>query len=92
MTPLVDALQTLGLAGAITMGGRRITIQGERCAVHVFATAGGDRYYTWCDDPRERTVEVYADPAMALRAGLRRAAGGGVAAEQEHDPGESERT
>jgi hypothetical protein len=45
--------------------------------------AGEDHLYlTWCDDPRERTVEVYRDPVAALQAGGRRSAHAGRGAHE----------
>jgi hypothetical protein len=74
MTQLVDALHTLGLQGEIALDGRWVMVQGERCAVYVTEIAWGGGCYTWCDDPRARTVEFYRDPLDAIQAGLRRAA------------------
>ena len=74
MTRLIEALEPLGLDGEIALGGRWVKIQGERCAVYVVEAAWGAGYYTWCDDPEERAVQFYADPAAAILAGLRRAA------------------
>ena len=71
---LVEALQTLGLQGELSLGGRWVTLRGERCAVYVVEAAWGTHYYTWCDDPAERTVQSYLDPIQAIQAGLRRAA------------------
>ena len=82
---LVEALQTLGLQGELSLGGRWVTLRGERCRVYVVEAAWGTHYYTWCDDPAERTVQSYLDPVQAIQAGLRRAAGRpgpGAAAQQ----------
>jgi hypothetical protein len=73
MTHLVAALHALGLAGEIALGGRWVTLRGERCRVYLVEAEWRDVYYTWCDDPRERAVETYPDPETAIRAGLRRA-------------------
>lgn len=48
-------------------------MQGERCSVYVAETATGE-YFTWCDDPVERSVMAYGDPRLAILAGLQRAA------------------
>jgi hypothetical protein len=74
MTRLVDALQALHLTGDIDLAGHWVKLPGPRCAVYVLELAWGAGYYTWCDHPRARTVEVYQDPVAAIQAGLRRAA------------------
>jgi hypothetical protein len=74
MTRLTDTLQSLGLEGEIALAGRWVTIQGEQTLVYVVEATWGNGYYTWCADPRARTVEFYHDPAEAIQAGLRRAA------------------
>lgn len=79
MTPLVDALRALGLTGEVRLSGHWVELQGERCPVYVVAALRGPHYYTWCDDPAERTVEHYGDPIEAIQAGLRRAARRGSA-------------
>jgi len=75
MTRLVDVLQALDLDAELDPSGHLATLQGERCSVYVYEAAWCGGYYTWCDDPAERTVEAYSDPAEAVQAGLRRAAG-----------------
>jgi hypothetical protein len=75
MMRLVEALQTLGLQGEVSLGGRWVMLQGERCAVYVVEAAWGTHYYTWCDDPAERAVQSFPDPVQAIQAGLRRASG-----------------
>ncbi len=72
ITPLVDALNTLGLDGEIALGGRWVILRGERCAVYVIQAATGG-YFTWCDDPTERAVKAFSDPREAILAGLQRA-------------------
>ncbi len=72
MTVLVDTLQTLGLDGEPIMGGRWVRLRGERGWVYVAEAARGRGFYTWCDDREARYVELYADPAQAIQAGLRR--------------------
>lgn len=74
MTHLVDALHRLGVHGEVALAGRWATIEGERCRVHVVEAPWGAGYYGWCDDPEERVVKRYADPAAAIRDSLRRAA------------------
>ncbi len=74
MTRLDDALDTLGLRGKSELEGTWVTLSGEGWRVYVMGTRWSQRYYTWCDDPHDRTVEVYVDPVAALQAGLRRAA------------------
>ncbi|HSH81014.1 MAG TPA: hypothetical protein VLA19_20975 [Herpetosiphonaceae bacterium] len=69
---LIGALQALGLEGEITLAGRSVTLQSERCAVYIVESRR-DGYYTWCDDPWARTVEFYLDPTAAIQAGMRRA-------------------
>lgn len=68
----MDALRTLGMDGEIALGGRWVTLRGERFPVYVIETTTGE-YFTWCDDPAERTVKAYSDPRAAILAGLKRA-------------------
>ncbi len=74
-TRLVAALQTLGLAGEVSLEGRWVKLQGAQCAVYVAEAVWGTQYYSWCDDAAERAVESYLDPTSAIEAGLRRAGG-----------------
>jgi hypothetical protein len=74
MTRLTDTLRSLRLEGEVALAGRWVTLQGERTLVFVAEATWGDGYFTWCADPRARTVEFHRDPAEAIRAGLRRAA------------------
>jgi hypothetical protein len=74
MTRLPDALQALGLEGEVTLAGYWVTLQGECWRVYVVEADWGAGFYTWCDNPRERAVERYEDPIVAIQAGLRRAA------------------
>jgi hypothetical protein len=73
MTRLVEALQTLGVKGEVGLSGRWVTIEGERCQVQVVEASWGSDYYSWCDDPAERTVRRYTDATAAIRDGLHRA-------------------
>ena len=73
MTQLVEALQQLGLQGEISLSGRWVKLDGEVCGVYVVEAVSGTRFYTWCDDPQERAVELYHEPEEAIKAGLRRA-------------------
>ena len=77
MTRLVAALRSLGLEGEMACGGTWVILRGERCLAYVVEAGEGPLYLTWCDDPRERTVEVYGDPVAALLAGRRRIAHAG---------------
>jgi len=61
------------LEGELVLGGRWLRLVGHGRNVYVAQAADG-AYYTWCDDSDERAVETYADPVMAISAGLRRAA------------------
>lgn len=72
--PLITALQSLRLEGELSLSCRRLKLQGERCTVYVVEASDNRGYYTWCDDPQERVVEAYNDPAEAIQAGLLRAA------------------
>jgi hypothetical protein len=74
MTRLVEALRMLELEGEVSLAGRWLKLQGERATVYVAETSWGSGFYTWCDDPCERSVELYSDPVEAIQAGLRRAA------------------
>jgi hypothetical protein len=74
MTRLTDTLQSLGFEGEIALGGRWVTIHSEQTLVYVVEATWGNGYYTWCADPRARTVEFYHDPVEAIQASLRRAA------------------
>jgi hypothetical protein len=73
MTRLLDALRTLGLEGEVALAGRWVKLRGERRTVYVAEAAWGSGYYTWCDDPEERAIELYRNPTEAIEAGLRRA-------------------
>jgi hypothetical protein len=73
MTPLVDALETLGLTAEVELKGRWVRLAGDCGAVFVTASTWGDSYYTWCDIPDQRAVQRYNDPVEAIRAGLHRA-------------------
>ncbi len=73
MTPLGEALQTLGLDGELSHSGRWLILQGECCLVYVVAAARGSGYYTWCGYRHARTVEFYRDATEAILSGLRRA-------------------
>ena len=75
MTGLVAALQALGLQGEIALAGRWVKLAGERYDVYVAEATSERGYYTWGQDPDARVVEFYRDPAEAIKAGLRRAAG-----------------
>jgi len=83
-TSIVDALRALGLDGEIAPGGRWVTLRGEHCPVYVIQTATGE-YFTWCDDPAERSVEAYRDPRAAIVSGLQRAARRGTEAPAPHE-------
>ncbi len=74
MTRLLEALRDLDLGGELSLSGRWVKLEGERCAVYVVEAAWSGGYYTWCDDPGQRAVEHYLDPVEAIQAGLRRAA------------------
>jgi hypothetical protein len=74
-TRLTEALRALGLDAEIEMSGRWAKLRGERCPVYVIEAASSTRYYSWCECPRERSVESYTEPMEAIRAGLRRAGG-----------------
>ncbi|MEP7188848.1 MAG: hypothetical protein ABI901_06650 [Roseiflexaceae bacterium] len=74
MARLIDALDALGLNGEITLSGRWIKIQGERCVIYLVENAWGTSYFSWCDAPCDRTVHVYHDPVEAIEASMRRAA------------------
>jgi hypothetical protein len=73
VTRLVEALNVLGLRGEVELGGRWLKLDGAHCSVFVVEEVFGASFYTWCDDPRARSVEQYHDPAEAILAGLRRA-------------------
>ena len=73
VTPLANALRELGLNGHISHGGRWLTLAGDRFRVFVVASSRGG-YFTWCDDPGERTVIFLRDPRAAIEHGLGRAA------------------
>ncbi len=72
MTQLVEALDALHLEGELSLAGRWVKLQGERCWVYVVAAKGGG-YFTWCDDAEERGIVFYRDPREAIQAGLQRA-------------------
>jgi len=74
-TPLAEALRDLGLDGDLSLDGRWLTLAGDRFRIFVVASARGG-YFTWCDDPAERTVLFQRDARAAIATGLRRAADG----------------
>ncbi len=74
MTRLAEAVEALGLDGELSLSGSWVRLQGEHCTVYVVEAVSGTRYYTWCDAPNERHVELFHDPTEAIDAGLRRAA------------------
>ena len=73
VTPLADALLDLGLNGHLSHGGRWLTLAGDRFRVFVVASPRGG-YFTWCDDPGERTVIFVRDARGAIQVGMERAA------------------
>ncbi len=72
MTTLVKTLHEMGLSGEVSLSGRWVELQGERCIVYVVEAASSLHYYTWCDDAETRKVEFYVTAAEAIKAGLRR--------------------
>ncbi|MDP9381896.1 MAG: hypothetical protein M3Q29_17470 [Chloroflexota bacterium] len=74
MTRLLEALRALGLEVEVDPSGRWVKVRGEQCRVYIYQASWDGGYYTWCDDPGERTVEFYPDVAEAIQAGLRRSA------------------
>jgi hypothetical protein len=74
MEHLAEALQALGIAAEVSLSGRWARIQREQCLLYIVEALSGTRYYTWCDHPQERAVQVYPEPRQAIRAGLRRCA------------------
>ena len=72
---LIDALDHLGLDAEILMNGKWARIEGERCPIHVVEMSRHRGFFTWCDDPAERSVEYYESPLDAILSGLRRAQG-----------------
>ncbi len=73
VTPFADVLRRLGLNGALSHGGRWLTLSGDRVRVFVVESPRGG-YFTWCDDPDERAVIFLRDPRAAIEHGLGRAA------------------
>ncbi len=71
MSRLFEALHALGLGGQVDSFGHWVKVRGESCPVYVFEASRRSGYYTWCDDPSERTIEFYQDASDAIRAGLR---------------------
>ena len=74
MTRLAEAVEALGLDGELSLSGSWVRLRGEHCTVYVVEAVSATRYYTWCDAPNERHVELFHDPLEAIDAGLRRAA------------------
>jgi hypothetical protein len=66
-------VRRLGLAADVDLGGKRVTLRGDRATVYVVARAWGSEFYTWCDIPEARAIESYPDAVSAIQAGLRRA-------------------
>jgi hypothetical protein len=75
MEQLPEALRALGISAEVSMSGRWARIRQGECLVYVVEALSGTRYYTWCNHPLERAVEVYPDPRQAIQAGLRRCGG-----------------
>jgi hypothetical protein len=71
---LVDALRELGLDAEMAMAGRWARIDGEHCSVYVVEMSRKRGFFTWCDDPDERTIEFHEHALDAIRSGLLRAA------------------
>ncbi len=74
---MLEALCLLELVGEMSLDGRWVTLRGERCPVYVIETGSGE-FFTWCDDPLERTVKGFLDPCAAIVAGMQRAARAGT--------------
>ena len=73
MTRLAEAVKALGLEGELSLSGSWVRLRGEDCTVYVVEAVSGTRYYTWCDAPNKRYVELFHDPIEAIESGLRRA-------------------
>ncbi len=73
MTALVNALRALGLQAEVSLAGRWLRLDGERCAVFVVEAARGG-YYTWCQDPAGGAVQYHLNPIEAISTGMDRAA------------------
>ena len=75
VTQLATALREIGVRGDLSHGGRWLTLSGDRFRVFVVASSRGG-YFTWCEDPAERTVVFHREARAAIEAGLGRAADG----------------
>jgi hypothetical protein len=73
MTRLAEAVEALGLEGELSLSGSWVRLRTEQCTIYVVEAVAGTRYYTWCDAPDERHVELFHDPIEAIHAGMRRA-------------------
>lgn len=73
VTSLVDALRYLDIDAEVLMNGKWARLDGEHFAVYVVEMSHYRGFFTWCDDPAERSVEYYSDPLDAILSGLRRA-------------------
>jgi hypothetical protein len=62
----------MGLAWEDGPAGTWLTLRRGNDSVHLIENAGGTRFYTWCDNPAERTVQAFPNPYDAIRAGLKR--------------------
>lgn len=70
---LIDALHHLDLDAEILMDGRWARLEGKCCCVSVVEMSRHYGFFTWCDNPAERSVEYYPDALDAILSGLRRA-------------------
>ena len=72
MSKLTTLLKDMGLDWEDGPAGIWVTLRRNNDSVHFIESAGGTKFYTWCDNPAERTVKAFGNPKDAIKAGLER--------------------
>ena len=72
VSKLIVTLKDMDLAWEEGYTGLWVTLRRGNDSIHFIENANGTRFYTWCDNPAERTVQAFEDPQDAIHAGLRR--------------------
>jgi hypothetical protein len=87
MSALINALERLGIAASVELGGRWVAVRGEHGTAYVIETDWGSNFYVWSDLPEVRAVAHHADAMTAIREGLGRSGGRPRAATEETPSG-----
>ena len=66
----VDALHHLELDAEILADGRWACLDGTCCCVNDMEMWRHHGFFTWCDDPHERSVEYHMNALDAILSGL----------------------